>query len=242
MEARGRRGRARRPARAAAVPGNGRHPPGHCAVGAGHHHPEPGAPGHHAPFRRLALGCHLGGQRLPAGDPGAAVPCAHLGERIGYKRVYLAGLAVFTLASLACVFAPSLLLLALARGGAGPGGGGHDGRERGAGAPDLSRGPPGPRHRAQLDGGRDGLGRRAQHRGAGAVRRIVALAVPDPAAPGRAGAGAGPPRAARQRLAGRAAPAGAGRRVERRDVLAGVPGRRCLRRAPRRRARPAHDR
>src|SRR5512134_1338682 len=43
------------------------------------------------------------------------LPCAHLGERIGYRRVYLAGLAVFTLASLACVFAPSLLLLALAR-------------------------------------------------------------------------------------------------------------------------------
>jgi MFS transporter, DHA2 family, multidrug resistance protein len=43
------------------------------------------------------------------------LPCAHLGERVGYRRVYLVGLAVFTLASVACVLAPSLLALALAR-------------------------------------------------------------------------------------------------------------------------------
>ena len=43
------------------------------------------------------------------------LPCAHLGERIGYRRVYLAGLALFTVASLACVLAPSLPLLAAAR-------------------------------------------------------------------------------------------------------------------------------
>lgn len=43
------------------------------------------------------------------------LPCAHLGERIGYRRVYLAGLAVFTLASLGCVLAPTLPLLAGAR-------------------------------------------------------------------------------------------------------------------------------
>lgn len=43
------------------------------------------------------------------------LPCASLGERLGYRRVYLAGLVVFTLASLACVLAPSLLLLASAR-------------------------------------------------------------------------------------------------------------------------------
>jgi MFS transporter, DHA2 family, multidrug resistance protein len=43
------------------------------------------------------------------------LPCAHLGERVGYRRVYIAGLAVFTLAALACVLAPSLLALALAR-------------------------------------------------------------------------------------------------------------------------------
>ncbi|RYF16171.1 MAG: MFS transporter [Comamonadaceae bacterium] len=43
------------------------------------------------------------------------LPCASLGERLGYRRVYLAGLVVFTLASLACVLAPSLPLLASAR-------------------------------------------------------------------------------------------------------------------------------
>jgi DHA2 family multidrug resistance protein-like MFS transporter len=43
------------------------------------------------------------------------LPCAHLGERVGYRRVYLVGLGVFTLASLACVLAPTLPMLAGAR-------------------------------------------------------------------------------------------------------------------------------
>jgi DHA2 family multidrug resistance protein-like MFS transporter len=43
------------------------------------------------------------------------LPCAQLGERIGYRRVYLVGLAVFTVASLGCVVAPTLPLLAGAR-------------------------------------------------------------------------------------------------------------------------------
>jgi MFS transporter, DHA2 family, multidrug resistance protein len=43
------------------------------------------------------------------------LPCAQLGERLGYRRVYLVGLTVFTLASLGCVVAPSLALLAGAR-------------------------------------------------------------------------------------------------------------------------------
>jgi DHA2 family multidrug resistance protein-like MFS transporter len=46
---------------------------------------------------------------------GLLLPCAKLGERIGYRRVYLAGLAIFTLASLGCVVAPSLPALAAAR-------------------------------------------------------------------------------------------------------------------------------
>jgi DHA2 family multidrug resistance protein-like MFS transporter len=49
------------------------------------------------------------------------LPCAHLGERVGYRRVYLVGMAVFTFASLACVLAPSLLALALARAAQGLG-------------------------------------------------------------------------------------------------------------------------
>jgi DHA2 family multidrug resistance protein-like MFS transporter len=43
------------------------------------------------------------------------LPCAQLGERVGYRRVYMVGLTVFTVASLACVVAPTLMLLAGAR-------------------------------------------------------------------------------------------------------------------------------
>jgi MFS transporter, DHA2 family, multidrug resistance protein len=43
------------------------------------------------------------------------LPLASLGEIIGYRRVAQTGLAVFTLASLACAFAPNLLLLSVAR-------------------------------------------------------------------------------------------------------------------------------
>ncbi len=52
------------------------------------------------------------------------LPLASLGDRIGYRRVYLGGLALFTVASLGCALATSLPTLALARmiqgfGGAG---------------------------------------------------------------------------------------------------------------------------
>jgi DHA2 family multidrug resistance protein-like MFS transporter len=43
------------------------------------------------------------------------LPLAALGEVIGYRRVSQAGLCVFTLASLACALAPSLLTLSVAR-------------------------------------------------------------------------------------------------------------------------------
>ncbi|MDB5858793.1 MAG: transporter [Ramlibacter sp.] len=46
---------------------------------------------------------------------GLLLPCAHLGDRLGYRRVYLTGLAVFTLASLGCVVSTSLPMLAAAR-------------------------------------------------------------------------------------------------------------------------------
>jgi DHA2 family multidrug resistance protein-like MFS transporter len=43
------------------------------------------------------------------------LPLAALGERIGYQRVYLSGLALFTLASIGCAMADSLLTLVIAR-------------------------------------------------------------------------------------------------------------------------------
>jgi DHA2 family multidrug resistance protein-like MFS transporter len=43
------------------------------------------------------------------------LPCAALGESIGYRRVYTAGVALFTGASALCAFAPSLPWLVLAR-------------------------------------------------------------------------------------------------------------------------------
>ncbi len=43
------------------------------------------------------------------------LPLASLGDRIGYRRVYLAGVLVFAVASAACMLAPSLPVLAAAR-------------------------------------------------------------------------------------------------------------------------------
>ena len=43
------------------------------------------------------------------------LPVAALGERIGYRRVYIAGLALFTIGSLACALSPTLSILIVAR-------------------------------------------------------------------------------------------------------------------------------
>jgi DHA2 family multidrug resistance protein-like MFS transporter len=43
------------------------------------------------------------------------LPLASLGEIIGFRRIYIGGLAVFTIASLACAASPSLTTLAAAR-------------------------------------------------------------------------------------------------------------------------------
>ncbi|MFZ0551896.1 MAG: MFS transporter [Steroidobacteraceae bacterium] len=45
----------------------------------------------------------------------ALLPLSSLGEIVGYRRVSQVGLAVFTLASLGCAFAPSLAVLCVAR-------------------------------------------------------------------------------------------------------------------------------
>jgi DHA2 family multidrug resistance protein-like MFS transporter len=52
------------------------------------------------------------------------LPCAMLGDLVGHRRVYLGGLAVFTLASLGCALAPTLTLLVVARTIQGLGAGG----------------------------------------------------------------------------------------------------------------------
>jgi DHA2 family multidrug resistance protein-like MFS transporter len=43
------------------------------------------------------------------------LPFASVGDIFGYRRVYLAGLVLFSIASLACALSPSLLMLVLAR-------------------------------------------------------------------------------------------------------------------------------
>lgn len=44
------------------------------------------------------------------------LPCATLGDLIGYRRVYLGGIVLFTVASVACMFSDSLAMLAASRG------------------------------------------------------------------------------------------------------------------------------
>ena len=43
------------------------------------------------------------------------LPLAALGEILGYRRVYLGGVALFTIASLGCVLAPNVMALTIAR-------------------------------------------------------------------------------------------------------------------------------
>src|ERR1700761_2827892 len=44
------------------------------------------------------------------------LPLAACGEMIGYRRLYLIGMVLFSVASAICIFAPSLPVLALGRG------------------------------------------------------------------------------------------------------------------------------
>jgi DHA2 family multidrug resistance protein-like MFS transporter len=49
------------------------------------------------------------------------LPCAALGDRIGYRRVYLGGVVIFTAGSVVCFLATSLAVLSTARGVQGVG-------------------------------------------------------------------------------------------------------------------------
>lgn len=53
----------------------------------------------------------------------ALLPCGALGEKFGARRVYLVGVAIFTLASVACALSGSLAVLVVARFAQGLGGG-----------------------------------------------------------------------------------------------------------------------
>lgn len=53
----------------------------------------------------------------------ALLPCGVIGERVGARRVFLAGVALFTLASAACALSGSLPMLVAARFVQGLGGG-----------------------------------------------------------------------------------------------------------------------
>ncbi len=53
-----------------------------------------------------------------------------LGDRYGRKRIYIIGITIFTLASVACGFAPNILALISARAVQGIGGGGRAPRRR----------------------------------------------------------------------------------------------------------------
>ena len=77
------------------------------------------------------MGTTPGGDHMGGGEDAyqfavtvSLLPLAFLGDIVGYKRVYMGGLVVFTIASLGCALAPSLPALVLARvvqgfGGAG---------------------------------------------------------------------------------------------------------------------------
>jgi DHA2 family multidrug resistance protein-like MFS transporter len=52
------------------------------------------------------------------------LPLAALGEIVGYRRIYLVGLAVFTIASLLCAASNTLMALTIARALQGEGGAG----------------------------------------------------------------------------------------------------------------------
>jgi MFS family permease len=132
------------------------------------------------------------------------LPLAMLGDLVGYRRIYLLGLVLFTVASLGCVLARSLPVLAASARVAGHGRGGPDGGECGAPAAHLSEAPARTRHRHQLRRRGDRLGGRPLHRGRDPVGGDLAVALRRQPAAGARRAGDRPARAAAQPHACRA--------------------------------------
>ncbi len=107
------------------------------------------------------------------------LPLAALGDRVGYKCIYIPGLALFTIGSVACAArrdAP-----AADRRPSAPGDRRrlHHEHERGARSSDLSGEDAGARDRIQCDGPVDLGGNWPDSCRADPQRRIVAVAVPD---------------------------------------------------------------
>ena len=107
------------------------------------------------------------------------LPLAALGDILGYRRVYWWGLALFTVASLACALAPNFAVLTLARVVQGLGAAGNHERQHCAHPLRLSARAAWPGGRQPGGGGRRLLGRQPERRGGDPVGRLLALAVSD---------------------------------------------------------------
>ena len=105
------------------------------------------------------------------------LPLAALGEIVGHRRIYLGGLLLFTLASLACALCLVVAEPAGRARAARPRRQRHHERQYRAGALRLSEPPAGPRLRAQCARGCDRLHARPHHRLRHSRARAVELAV-----------------------------------------------------------------
>ena len=164
------------------------------------------------------------------------LPLAALGDRLGYRRVYLVGMALFVLSSVLAMLADSLLDAHRSARTARPGRRRHHEREHRAGAADLPQRAAGARHGDQFDGGGHLGHGRAGGGGGHPVGGLLALAVRAECAAGSAHAcgWAAAPCPPTRRARGRAAVLVGRRAAQRPDVHAGVHRRRAAGRARRR--------
>ena len=105
------------------------------------------------------------------------LPCAALGESLGYRRVFTVGVALFTAASVLCALSPSLPWLVAARFLQGLGARRCHGARHRAAAPRRSAAPARRRHRLERAGRRAVVCGRSDDRRGDPVGRELALAV-----------------------------------------------------------------